>query len=187
MRSRWMVLLFSGLLAAPAIAAPRGAYHVNGPRGGSVTHAQGAYRGGTVVHGPNGGRAVSTHGAYGGHAVYGRGPNGGRGYVGRPGYARPNYHWHGRYYARPGWAPGRVTTFNRGFYRYPGYRAYGTYGLVAPLAPFAGLAFLSAGLLTASYLANNRTVYVYVVQEDGQNVEYRVDDTGQILSQQVVP
>ena len=51
--------------------------------------------------------------------------------------------------------------------------------LVPPLLPFAGLAFLSTGLLTASYLANNRTVYVYVVNQDGVNVEYRVDDAGQ--------
>jgi hypothetical protein len=77
--------------------------------------------------------------------------------------------------------------FQRGFVGYPGWRTYGTYyGLTPALAAFGGLAFLSAGMLIGSYAQQNKTVYVYVVNEGGQNVEYRVNDNGQVISKRVV-
>ena len=47
------------------------------------------------------------------------------------------------------------------------------------LAAYTGLAFLSAGLLIGSYADQSRTVYVYVVNEGGQNVEYPRRQCGQ--------
>jgi hypothetical protein len=165
---------------------------VRGPYGGGAVHTQGPYRSGTAVRGPYGGTAVhaqgpyragtAVRGPYGGAAVYGRGPYGARGV-----YSRPAYTWRGVRYARPVWNVGRVDVYRRGFYGYPGYRSYGMYyGLVPGLAAVSGLAFLSAGLLAASYIDSGRTVYVYVVNQGGQNVEYRVDEAGRILSQRVI-
>jgi hypothetical protein len=76
--------------------------------------------------------------------------------------------------------------YQRGFYGYPGWRAYGTYGLVGPLVGFTSLAFLSGALLAGSYTSQSKTVYVYVVNEGGQNVEYRVDNDGNVISKKVV-
>ena len=57
-------------------------------------------------------------------------------------------------------------------------------GLVA----FGSLAFLSTGLLVGSYLIEqDRTVYVYVVKEDNIYKEYKVDSTGRVLSERIVP
>jgi len=76
--------------------------------------------------------------------------------------------------------------FGRGFAGYPGWRSYHSYGLTPGLAAFGSLAFLSAGLLIGSYPYYSNTVYVYVVNEGGQNVEYRVDSAGNILSARVL-
>jgi len=76
--------------------------------------------------------------------------------------------------------------YGRGFSGYPGWRPYSTYGLTPGLAAFSSLAFLSAGMLIGSYAQDDRTVYVYVVNEGGQNVEYRVDSAGNIISRRVV-
>ncbi len=43
-----------------------------------------------------------------------------------------------------------------------------------------------AGLLIGSYAQQETTVYVYVVNEGGQNVEYRVDSHGNAISKRVV-
>jgi hypothetical protein len=197
-------LLLCAMAVAGFIAGPAYGRTVSrsvGPRGGSVTHYQGAYRSGTVTRGPYGRSAAhyqgpyrsgtAVRGPYGGTAAYGRGPYGHAAVYGRAPYRGPYgrsaYTWGGVRYYRPGWNVARVNTFNRAFVGYPGFRSYGMYyGLVPPLAAFSSLAFLSAGLLTASYIANNRTVYVYVVDQGGQNIEYRVDQDGNILSQQPV-
>jgi hypothetical protein len=50
---------------------------------------------------------------------------------------------------------------------------------------YTSLAFLSAGLLIGSYAAQSNTVYVYVVNEGGQNIEYRVDSAGNVISKRV--
>jgi hypothetical protein len=145
---------------------------VRGPQGGAA--ARGPY-GNAAARGPYGGTAA--RGPYGTAA---RGPYGGTA------YARNSYSYGGRSYYRPGWNAGQVNVYSRGFYGYPGWHAYGTYGLAPGLVAFSGLAFLSAGLLIGSYSQQQQTVYVYVVQENGQNVEYRVDSNGKILSKRVV-
>ena len=76
--------------------------------------------------------------------------------------------------------------YGRPFVGYPGWRAYGTYGLTPGLVAYTGLAFLSAGLLIGSYAEQSKTVYVYVVNEGGQNVEYRVNSAGNVISKRVV-
>jgi hypothetical protein len=68
----------------------------------------------------------------------------------------------------------------------PGWRFYGTYGLAAGLAAASSLAFLSSGLLIGSYPVEENTVYVYIVDEDGVQMEYVVDESGQILSRRPV-
>jgi hypothetical protein len=206
-----LVATFLGPMSTPAFAqrvgravGPRGgtATHyqgavrsgtrVQGPYGGSATHVSGPYRSGTAVRGPYGGGAAhvsgpyrsgtAVQGRYGGTVVHGRGP-----YGSRTAYARPSYAWRGVNYVRPGWNAARVGVYGRAFVGYPGFRTYGLYyGLVPPLAAYTGLAFLSAGILTASYLENQRTVYVYVVNEGGQDWEYRVDEEGNILSKRPI-
>jgi hypothetical protein len=109
-----------------------------------------------------------------------------RGPYGGTAYARNSYAWGGRNYYRPAWNANRINVYGRGFVGYPGWRAYGTYGLAPGLAAISSLAFLSAGLLIGSYAQQDTTVYVYVVNEGGQNVEYRVDQYGSIISKRVV-
>jgi hypothetical protein len=41
-------------------------------------------------------------------------------------------------------------------------------------------------MLIGSYAQHDSTVYVYVVNEEGQNVEYCVDSAGTIISRRVV-
>ena len=96
------------------------------------------------------------------------------------------YRWGGRQYYRPAWNANRINVYGRPFVGYPGWRAYGTYGLTPGLAAYTGLAFLSAGLLIGSYAQQSRTVYVYVVNEGGQSVEYRVNSAGNVISKRVV-
>lgn len=178
---RALIYLITGSLfvqiASPAFAQRRGA---TGPRGGQVQHYGGNRRGATTYHGPHGGTAARAYGPRG--SVSGaRGP-----YGGGVAHTRHSYAYGGRNYYRPGWNAGYVHQYGRGFAGYPGWRPYGTYGLSPGLAAFGSLAFLSAGLLIGSYAYHDRTVYVYVVNEGGQNIEYRVDSAGRILSRQIV-
>jgi len=101
-------------------------------------------------------------------------------------HVRNSYSWGGRHYYRPAWNANQMHVYGRGFVGYPGWRPYSTYGLAPGLAAFSSLAFLSAGLLIGSYAQQDNTVYVYVVNEGGQNVEYRVDSAGNIISRRVV-
>lgn len=71
----------------------------------------------------------------------------------------------------------------------PGWRTYGWYwGPYGVHAGFAWLSFLTAALLIGSYTSaqNNQTVYVYIVEEDGVEKEYHIDEDGEILSVEVV-
>ena len=71
----------------------------------------------------------------------------------------------------------------------PGWRTYGSYwGPYGVHAGFAWLSFLTTALLIGSYSSaqNNQTVYVYVVEEDGVEKEYHVDEDGTILSEQIL-
>ena len=177
---------------ATTFQSPRGgtAAHAYGPRG-SVSGARGAY-GGTAARaygrhgsvsaarGPYGGTAARAYGSHGSVAGV-RGP-----YGGGAAHVRQSYTWGGRHYSRPAWNTHQMYAFGRGFAGYPGWRSYHSYGLAPGLVAFGSLAFLSAGLLIGSYPYYGNTVYVYVVNEGGQNVEYRVDSAGNILSAQVL-
>jgi hypothetical protein len=112
------------------------------------------------------------------------GPRGG--VVARGGWVGNRYHYGGHYYRRPVWGSAGVYGFARPYAAYPGWRFYGTYGLAPGLMAASSLAFLSAGLLVGSYPEEERTVYVYVVDEDGVQMEYRVDEDGQVLSKRPV-
>jgi hypothetical protein len=188
---RALIYLIAGSLfaqmASPAFAQRRGG---TGSRGGHVQHAGGAHRGATTYRGPHGGTAARAHGPRG--SVGGvRGPQGGgaahvTGRYGGSAHVRNSYSWGGRHYYRPGWNANQINVYGRGFRGYPGWRPYSTYGLAPGLAAFSSLAFLSTGLLIGSYAQQSSTVYVYVVNEGGQNVEYRVDSAGNVISRRVV-
>jgi hypothetical protein len=90
-------------------------------------------------------------------------------------------------FARPTWSASQANAYAARFARFPGWRTFGfVFGLTSDLAAFNNLRFLSAGLLIGSYTQNQRTVFVYVVNQSGQNVEYRVDNTGNVIGQQLV-
>jgi hypothetical protein len=116
-------------------------------------------------------------GPYGGYAA--RGPYGG--------YASNRFYAGGRYWGAPAWGARGFYGYGRAFYGYPGWRYFGTVGLASALTAFAGLSFLSAGILIGTYPYQERTVYVYVVNDGDENKEYQVDSSGQILSEKVVP
>ncbi len=120
--------------------------------------------GGAAAVGPHGGAAV-------------RGPHGGR---------AGGYYYGGHRYYRPAWGAATIGAFARPFAAYPGWRYYGTWGQAAGIATFSSLAFLSSGLLIGTYPAEEQTVYVYVVDEDGVQMEYRVDEQGRVLSKRPV-
>ena len=203
---RALIYLITGSLFAqlgsPAFAQRRGGSGSRGgSRGGQVQRSGGARRGVTTYQGSRGGSAARAYGprgsvsgargAYGGSAARVNGRYGGsaarvNGRYGGTAYARNSYAWGGRNYYRPAWNASHMHAYGRGFAGYPGWRPYGTYGLTPGLAAFGSLAFLSAGLLIGSYAYQDNTVYVYVVNEGGQNIEYRVDSYGNILSRRVV-
>ena len=88
---------------------------------------------------------------------------------------------------RPTWDTSQVNAYAARFSAFPDWRTYGIFfGLTPDLSAFGNLGFLSSGLLIGSYSQNQRTVYVYVINQSGQNVEYRVDNTGNLISQQAV-
>ena len=179
---RALIYIITGSLfaqtASPAFAQRHGG--ATGPRGGHVEHYGGARRGATTYHGPHGGSAARAYGPRGSMSGA-RGP-----YGGGASHVRSSYSSGGRHYYRPSWNTHQMYTFGRGFAGYPGWRAYHSYGLAPGLAAFSSLAFLSAGLLIGSYPHYGNTVYVYVVNEGGQNVEYRVDSAANILSARVL-
>jgi len=177
---RALIYIIAGSLfaqmASPAFAQRRGA---TGPRGGHVQHSGGPRRGATTVQGPRG-SVSGARGPYGNGAARVNGRYGGSAHV------RSSYNWGGRNYYRPGWNANQVNVYRRGFVGYPGWRPYSSYGLAPGLAAFSSLAFLSAGMLIGSYAQHDSTVYVYVVNEGGQNVEYRVNSAGTIVYRRVV-
>jgi hypothetical protein len=60
-------------------------------------------------------------------------------------------------------------------------------GLAPALASYGALAFLASGMLIGSYAMQQQTVYVYVVNDGEQNIEYQVDSEGRILSEKTLP
>jgi len=153
---------------------------VQGPHGGTAEHEQGPNRSGTAVQGPHGGTAEHEQGPYGSHTAV-EGPNG------RTAYSHESYNWNGAHYSRPAWNSTQVNVYQHGFVGYPGFQPYSSFGLVAPLAAFSSLAFLSAGMLIGTYAAEqNKTVYVYIVNQGGTQMEYRVNSAGQVVSSKPV-
>ena len=202
MRSRCLGYIVAASLLLAQTAPPAFAQRrATGPRGGTVHHSGGPRRGATTVTGPRGGTAgrasgprgsvSGARGPYGGGAAhatgrYGRSAGAVRGPYGGAAYSRNSYAWGGRHYYRPAWNANRINVYGRPFIGYPGWRAYGTYGLAPGLVAYTGLAFLSAGLLIGSYAEQSKTVYIYVVNEGGQHVEYRVNSAGNVISKHVV-
>jgi hypothetical protein len=177
-----------------------GGYHAPSPapvyHGGYVGGYHGTYGGGPVYHG-NVAPPATYHGGYVGAPVY-RGNvapstvyHGGYRAVppavyhgGGPVYRGYGYNGYGHNWHRVDVNRFNVYGYQRGFVGYRGWRPYGTFwGLVPPLAAYPSLGFLSSGLLLGSYLgAEDETVYVYVVNEDGHDVQYQVDSYGNVLS-----
>ena len=155
-----------------AARGPFGAGYVDaeGPRGGEIDGARGPFGAGYVdAEGPRGGNVEASVGPRGRGTVTVEGPRGNEATA----YGRVSY--------------GNLDVVRAPYIRYPGYRTYGTYyGLYPPLTAYPGLAFLTAGLLIASYEDNTKTVYVYHVEEECQVLEYQVDDSGNVVSQTVV-
>jgi hypothetical protein len=160
---RALLRFFVAALAFTLALGSASAYVARGPRGGTVARGP---RGGTIARGPRGGTVA-------------RGPHGGR-------YGRSAY-YRGRYWRAPGWGAARYHRYGRGFVGYPGWRYYGTVGLAAGLAGFATLGFLSSGMLVGTYPQEDQTVYVYVVNDGENDIEYQVDSNGNIISQRVLP
>ncbi|MEM9568081.1 MAG: hypothetical protein AAF974_07210 [Cyanobacteria bacterium P01_E01_bin.34] len=182
---------FTGISLSPARAQRRGRVDVRGPRGGEVEGARGPHGAGYIdAEGPRGGDVEGARGPFGAGYIDAEGAGGrevegtvgprGRGTVTVEGprgeastYGRVRY---------PNLDPIR-----RPYVRYPGYRTYGNYyGLYPPLAAYPGLAFLTAGLLIASFESNDTTVYVYHIEQECEVIEYQVDDGGNIVSETVV-
>ncbi|MGK7897320.1 MAG: hypothetical protein AB4372_27800 [Xenococcus sp. (in: cyanobacteria)] len=101
---------------------------------------------------------------------------------------RNNINVNGRNYRRPNNV--NIDARRNVYVGRPGWRTYGSYwGPYGVHAGFAWLSFLTAALLIGSYSSsqnNQTTVYVYIVEEDGVEKEYHVDEDGEIISVQVV-
>ncbi|ELS01596.1 hypothetical protein Xen7305DRAFT_00013000 [Xenococcus sp. PCC 7305] len=100
---------------------------------------------------------------------------------------RNNINVDGRNYRRP--SNVNIDVRRNVYVGRPGWRTYGSYwGPYGVHAGFAWLSFLTAALLIGSYNSaqNNQTVYVYIVEEEGVEKEYHVDEDGEILSVEIV-
>ena len=104
---------------------------------------------------------------------------------------RNNLNVNGRNYRRP--RNVNIDARRNVYVGRPGWRTYGSYwGPYGVHAGFAWLTFLTSALLIGSYTSqnnqtvNNQTVYVYIVEEDGVEKEYHVDEEGNILSEQII-
>ena len=100
---------------------------------------------------------------------------------------RNNFNVGGRNYRRP--RNVNIDARRNVYVDRPGWRSYGSHwGPYGVHAGFAWLTFLTSALLIGSYSSsqNNQTVYVYIVEEDGVEKEYHVDEDGEILSVEVL-
>ena len=186
-----LAMAFSLVSLSTAEAQRRGRVDARGSRGGNIEGARGPFGSGYVdAEGPRGGDIEGARGPFGAGYVDAEGPGGrevegtvgprGRGSVTVEGprgeataYGRVSYP--------------NLTPVRRPYVGYPGYRTYGNYyGLYPPLAAYPGLAFLTAGLLIASFESDNTTVYVYHIEQECEVIEYQVDDGGNVVSETVV-
>ena len=180
-------LVLSPLSAAQA--QRRGRVNAGGPRGGQVDAARGPFGAGYIdAEGPRGGTVEGARGPFGAGYVDAEGPRGGevdavvgprgRGAVSVEGPGGNEATVYGRRVTYP-----NMNVVRGPYVGYRGYRTYGAYyGLYPPLAVYPGLAFLTAGLLIASFESNNTTVYVYHIEENCQVIEYQVDEGGNVIS-----
>ena len=157
-----------------AVRGPFGAGKIDaeGPRGGEINGARGPFGAGNLdAEGPRGGEIDATVGPRGRGSATIEGPRGNETTV----YGRvpPSYN---------------LNLVRRTYVGYPNYRTYGTYyGLYPPLVAYPGLAFLTAGLLIASFDNNSgTTVYVYHIEKECQVIEYQVDENGNVISERSV-
>lgn len=174
-----------------AQAQRRGRISGEGPRGGEIDAARGPFGAGRVdFEGPRGTDIEGARGPFGAGTLDVEGPRGRE--------VDANVGPRGRGSVTVEGPRGEITTYGRvrypdinrirrPFIGYPGYRTYGNYyGLYPPLVRYPGLAFLTAGLLIASFESNNTTVYIYHIEQECQVIEYQVDEAGNILSEEVV-
>ena len=189
-----LIILTIVLVPVSVQAQRRGRIQGDGPRGGNIDAVRGPYGAGTIdAEGPRGGEIDGTRGPFGAGNLDAEGPRGGEidatvGPRGRGsatvegprgneatvyGRVSPNYN---------------LNVVRQPYIRYPNYRTYGTYyGLYPPLVGYPGLAFLTAGLLIASFDDNSgTTVYVYHIEKECEIIEYQVDENGNVISEKSV-
>jgi hypothetical protein len=145
-------------------------------------HGGGGFHGGGMGGGFHGG-APAFHG--GARPMFGTSHAMAPGFRGAPAHgvvSRPSFVANGHHFARPFFHENDLHAFRARFVSFPAFTPFFFYGLFPVLAVYPSLAFLSSGVLIASYADSDRTVYVYVVVEDGVRKEYRVDEYGNILS-----
>lgn len=157
-----------------AVRGPFGAGKIDaeGPRGGKIDGTRGPFGAGNLeVDGSRGGEIDATVGPRGRGSATIEGPRGNETTV--YGRVSPSYN---------------MNVVRRTYVGYPNYRTYGTYyGLYPPLAVYPGLAFLTAGLLIASFNDNSgTTVYVYHIEKECEVIEYQVNENGNVISEKSV-
>ena len=190
------ILLISLLVIVPLSvhAQRRGRIQGSGPRGGNIDAARGPFGAGKIdAEGPRGGSIDGTRGPFGAGNLDAEGARGGsidatvgprgRGSATIEGPRGNETTIYGR--VSPSY---NMNLVRRTYIGYPNYRTYGTYyGLYPPLAVYPGLAFLTAGLLIASFDDNSgTTVYVYHIEKECQTIEYQVDEDGNVISEKSV-
>ena len=194
-RTTSFLLAFAlALVPLSAQAQRRGRVQTSGPRGGRVDAARGPFGAGTIdADGPRGGSINGTRGPFGAGNVEVEGPRGGEAeaVVGPRGRGSATVEGpRGNEATVYGRVPSyyNMNLVRRTYVGYPGYRTYGVYyGLYPPLAVYPGLAFLTAGLLIASFEDNSgTTVYIYHIEKECEVIEYQVSENGNVISEKSV-
>ena len=189
-----LTILFLVLVPLSIRAQRRGSIQGEGPRGGNIDAARGPFGAGTIdAESPRGGEINGTRGPFGAGNLDAEGARGGeidatvgprgRGSATIEGPRGNETTVYGR--VSPSY---NLNIVRQPYIRYPNYRTYGTYyGLYPPLAVYPGLAFLTAGLLIASFEDNSgTTVYVYHIEKECEIIEYQVDENGNVISEKSV-
>ena len=189
------LIIFVLLLVPLSVQAQRrGRIQGHGTRGGNIDAVRGPYGAGKIdAEGPRGGEIDGTRGPFGAGNLDAEGPRGGEidATVGPRGRGSATIEGpRGNETTVYGRVPSsyNLNLARRTYVGYPNYRTYGTYyGLYPPLAVYPGLAFLTAGLLIASFEDNSgTTVYVYRIEKGCEVIEYQVDENGKVISEKSV-
>lgn len=190
-----ILILFLLVLIPLSVQAQRsGRIEGEGPRGGNIDAARGPFGAGTIdAEGARGGEINGTRGPFGAGNLDAEGARGGEieATVGPRGRGSATVEGpRGNSTTVYGRVPSsyNLNVVRQPYIGYPNYRTYGTYyGLYPPLAAYPGLAFLTAGLLIASFEDNSgTTVYVYHIEKECEIIEYQVDENGNVISEQSV-